>query len=49
MISREFVWRPNKGIHLLLIKADSFECEKFSVLNSELHFGNDVHGRGRKT
>ncbi|XP_044908266.1 RUN domain-containing protein 3B isoform X3 [Felis catus] len=27
---------------------DSFECEKFSVLNSELDFGHDAHGRGRK-
>lgn len=38
----------NKGMHLLLFKTDSFECEKFSVLNSELDFGHDAHGRGRK-
>lgn len=30
------------------LEAYSFECEKFSVLNSELQFENDAHGRGRK-
>nr|XP_060484558.1 LOW QUALITY PROTEIN: RUN domain-containing protein 3B [Panthera onca] len=34
--------------HLQIPLQDSFECENFSVLNSELDFGHDAHGRGRK-